>query len=376
MGWKGMLRSIVAAQRRAVKEAERRERQRLKEAHKEARRLSDLEQRIARERQREEIASRLNLSSSNSTQTPTAPQPPQKSWFETLLTIHQDASEDVDWVFAANEPIPEPPSIIPPARLTTYQDEAQLALDTYQPSQIDRLFGKPGARQKQLAAAIDEAKIRDEERYRIRLQEIDQQNREYEQHVQEWQARVEFAGRVLEREVDAWHDVMSDQLDLFYEMRGLGESVDFLMMPHCIYATLQTHKEEKIPQDELQYLASGRTSYRPMSKTRFYEVYQDYVCGATVRVAREIFAFLPVPQVIVTAVIPTYNKQTGQPINSPVLSVHFTRETMQLINWRHVDPSESLNNFQHRMDFKKLKGLQPIEPIRLDEDLSKFETPV
>ena len=39
-----------------------------------------------------------------------------------------------------------------------------------------------------------------------------------------------------------------------------------------------------------------------MPKGRFHEIYQDYLCGCLLRVAREVFALFPVDTVLVTAV--------------------------------------------------------------------------
>ncbi len=81
-----------------------------------------------------------------------------------------------------------------------------------------------------------------------------------------------------------------------------------------------------------------------------------------------MFAFLPVDKVIVTAIRNTRDSGTGDEIQVPILSVLFEREQTERIKWQYVDPSEALKNFSHRVDFKKLKGFAPIEPIRLEGD--------
>ena len=101
-----------------------------------------------------------------------------------------------------------------------------------------------------------------------------------------------------------------------------------------------------------------------MPKSRFYELYQDYVCGCVLRVARELFALLPIEMVIVTAVGNLLNTQTGHLEEQPILSVAIPRKTLVELNFGALDPSDSMNKFVHQMDFKKTKGFSAVESIK------------
>jgi len=104
-----------------------------------------------------------------------------------------------------------------------------------------------------------------------------------------------------------------------------------------------------------------------MPKTKYYELYQDYVCGAVLRVARELFALFPIEMIIVTAVAELLNTKTGHLEIQPILSVVIPRETINKLNFELIDPSDSMGNFLHQMKFLKTKGFQPVREIHSSE---------
>ena len=85
----------------------------------------------------------------------------------------------------------------------------------------------------------------------------------------------------------------------------------------------------------------------------FYDLMQDFVCSTCIRVARDIFALLPVADVVVHAVL-------GE---DTVVSVRFDRETMGKIKFGYVDPSDVMERFTHNMDFRQGRGFAPVERI-------------
>ena len=106
-----------------------------------------------------------------------------------------------------------------------------------------------------------------------------------------------------------------------------------------------------------------------MPKPRFHEIYQDYVCGCVLRLAREVLALLPVDEVLVTASVNgRTDPRTGKPAELPVLSVAIARAVVEQLDFDRLDPSDSMENFSHRGDVKaSRKGGEflPIVPLTL-----------
>lgn len=82
------------------------------------------------------------------------------------------------------------------------------------------------------------------------------------------------------------------------------------------------------------------------------ELFCDYICAASIRVARDLFALLPVGIVIVHAVLS----------NQTVLSVMFNRHEMNRISFRNA-PQEIINQFKHNM--KKNTKMESVNRISI-----------
>jgi hypothetical protein len=130
-----------------------------------------------------------------------------------------------------------------------------------------------------------------------------------------------------------------------------------------IHAILHVRGEEVLPKTGKRLLQSGRLSEKPLPKREYYELYQDHVCSAVLRVARDLLAILPIDAAVVTAKDTLLNTGTGHLEEQAILSAAIPRKTLERLNLQLLDPSDSMENFIHQMDFKKTKGLQPVEPL-------------
>ena len=137
--------------------------------------------------------------------------------------------------------------------------------------------------------------------------------------------------------------------------------------PECVTATLVVNDQEAIPSRSKSLLKTGRVSVKEMPKSRFYALYQDHVCSCMLRVGRELLALLPIEMVIVHVEAKLLNTRTGHMEDQCIVSAAMPRETMDSLNFDLLDPSDSLDNFVHRMRFLKTKGFMKVEPLAADE---------
>jgi hypothetical protein len=186
----------------------------------------------------------------------------------------------------------------------------------------------------------------------------------------------ELAARVMQADLEAWVTAIA-QLHPFGELEELGVTVtsefDSRESVHC---RITVHGPDTIPQEAKTLTATGRLSVKPMAKTRFHEIYQDYVCGSVLRTASEMFGFLPVEVVLVTASVGFLDPATGQFGVRPVLSVGFDRAAFSQVALDKVDPSDAIEGFVHRGDAKasrKTGTFVPVVPLHL-EDLARIPT--
>lgn len=329
MSWKGALRSIEAASRRADREALRRQRE-LERQQKEFAKMQELEQ---ANYEVELYENRIEL----------------------LKSIHQDCGNVWNWEKIKSISAPKKPTKHNKTELF-----AQNNLDTYKPSMFDKLFGKIESKRTTLKSNIDKAKKEDEREYQKAL-------KEYEKKFIEWQENVELSSKILNGNTEAYEEAIK-QINPFVEIGDIGSSVNFQVInSSLIDVTLHVNSEQVIPSEVKSLLRSGKLSTKQMPKGQFYELYQDYICSCVLRVARELFALLPINNIIVTSVGNLLNPQTGHIEEQPILTVFIPKETLNILNLSMIDPSDSMSNFVHKMNFKRTQGFSVVEKIKFND---------
>ncbi len=80
-------------------------------------------------------------------------------------------------------------------------------------------------------------------------------------------------------------------------------------------------------------------------------------------IARDMFAILPVQNVIVHAVDNVLNTSTGHNEDITILSVNYDRIKLNKLNFATIDPSNSMQNFIHNMKFLKTSGFKSVSRV-------------
>lgn len=301
MGWQATMRAMAAAERRQQRDAKKRQRE-LERQAKEMAKLSALEQ------------ARLEVETF-------------ENGLDVLLSIHKEQTDAWDWSENASSLPP-----VPPRRQSYNELKARQTLAV-------------AATRKNADAVLENARKHDEREYQDALQT-------YTADKAEWDKLSNLAHRVLLGEHDAYIEAIRD-LSPFTELAAIGSSLHFTVHnARLIECVLTTSGRQAIPSEYKSLTASGKVSVKPMPKQRFIEVYQDYVCGCVLRVARELFALLPVETLVMTATAESIDPSTGHTVERPFLSVLIPRGTLAAFNFDRLDPSDSVLSLTHRGDLK------------------------
>jgi hypothetical protein len=305
--WSADLRKLDAAQRRGERESKRHQKE-LERRLKEQAKLSALEQ------------ARLQVEA-------------HENELEVLLSVHKERSAAVDWRALASGLLPHDP-----ARLARHELAA---------------LGKQ--------SGVEEAREIDEGEYQTA-------HTRYEREFAQWAKMQSLARRVLAGEGRAYTEAVSES-SAFTEISNLGSSIHMTVHDaKVIECELKVNGRDVIPADAKSLTAAGKLVIQAMPKARFHEIYQDYVCGCVLRLAREMFALLPVDTVILTATVGGIDSRTGHNAELPVLSLVAARPEIERLDFDHLDPSDALENFQHRGDVmtsRKSGEFVPIIPLSL-----------
>lgn len=318
MGWRGAVRSMAAAARRAEREAERRRKY------------------YAKQQMIEEAADAV------------------AEWHDQMreiVSLHIDPTGDMDWEAVLREPEPQEPS-----RTDIRKAEAAVRLDAFRPRFWDFLWGGSERRREGLQQAIIDARVEDEQAHQ---QAMDA----YRIRHTEWKVDRDLAKRLLSGDVSAQRDVIAEMQSLSEE--GLiGTHLSFRISDEFLHAIAHVHGDEVVPKIRRKQLQSGRLSESKMPAGEANELYQDYVCSAALRVAGDLFGLLPRDEIYVTCVTDMLDRATGHQAETPILSVRFIRETFRRLSLGRIDPSDSMRNFVHEMNFKRTSGFGPVVPLK------------
>ncbi len=321
MGLQASYRATQAAQKRQQREAKKRERE-LERENKEQAKLTVLEQ------------ARLEVDT-------------YENSLEVLLSIHKEEPKTWDWQSMAASLAPVCPQRRQYHELRTQQTLAVARV----PRDRDTL--------------IANARIHDDHEYQEALAG-------YTAEKSEWEGMSTLARRILAGDTDAYIQAL-ESLNQFDELATVGSSFHFSVHgPRMLVCIAGIKEQGVIPTETKSLTAAGKVSVKTMPKGRFEEIYQDYLCGCVLRIAREILALLPVDTVIVTATADSVDPRTGTDIQRPVISVAIPRETAATLNYDRLDPSDALMQFTHRGEAKPSRpgnndSIKPLEP----EDLPR-----
>ncbi|MCB7320455.1 DUF4236 domain-containing protein [Lacrimispora sp. 210928-DFI.3.58] len=157
----------------------------------------------------------------------------------------------------------------------------------------------------------------------------------------EWEFYHARAENVLNGDIDTYFELVS-MLNPFNDLLEYGSEFELgtedprMMAVHFKVNSNHVIKEAK-----------------KLSKEEYNYILQDYVCGASIRVARDLFALLPLRHIIVTAIDQRKN----------ILSVDFQLDTFQTLNFTALDASDTIRRFKHRMEFSSVAGFSKVEEL-------------
>ena len=319
MGWKGTLRSVNTELKRQSREADKRHRQRLKE--------------MEREDAHDTVAE-------------------HESYLEEIVSLHHECRASLDWKSIETKPQPKAPE-----KENSLTVLAADKLENYKPNILVRILNLENRNKKKLADRLLKVKLDDEADFLAA-------EKKYMAAESEWKKNQELAKRI-KTDGEAIMEVLLEHLEI--NDLPIGKDVQFEVSDDMqVDVNLKVFPfEDVIPEDVYSLRQSGTLSTKKMPKARGLELYQDHVCSALLRVARETLGVLPFDMVRANALMSAVNTQTGHLEDQTIISSIVVRDTLHQINLKKIDPSASLSNFVHSMNFKKTKGFSVVGKAKI-----------
>lgn len=261
---------------------------------------------------------------------------------EMIQAIHKECDDDFNWIGIAQTPAPFD---LPNGEIGENEHKALLDLENYKPSFFDRLSDKDSSKRNELKKAVFEAKEKDKSEY------------------EEWKSLNLLANEVLNRNYSLYLAII-EEMKPFDDLLEFGSGFEFFVYePNWIEIDFDVNTETVVPKEIKSLTKTGKVSTKQMPKGKYFEIQQDYICSCIIRMARDMFALLPLDYVVINALDNNLDTTTGISKKEVVLSVKIEKEKLYKMNLDLIDPSDSMDNFECNMNFKKLSGLQAVDRL-------------
>lgn len=156
-----------------------------------------------------------------------------------------------------------------------------------------------------------------------------------------WSYYHSVASKVLSGDIDTY-------LQLIYEVNPLDD-----LLSYGGNFEFGTDDPQKIEVEFTINEAALSDLMNQMDRSAYNDLMQDYVCSVCIRIARDMFALLPISHTIVHSVLD----------GKTVVSVDFDRASLSKVKFGYIDPSETLSKFRHNMRFRVDTGFSSVPMI-------------
>ncbi|MBC7523670.1 MAG: hypothetical protein H7239_04445 [Flavobacterium sp.] len=280
-----------------------------------------------------------------------------ESWKSRVLylkTIHLKSSIEVDWNKIKN--IEKP---VQPKSEFKNEDFAKNTLENFKPTFLDKLFGLIPKKIKNLKELLEQAKIKDKN-------ENDANFKKYLDNFNDWEKLQEISIGVAKKQIEFYEKAL-EYFNPFSKIGEIGDQIDIFLNDDFVDIHLAVNSLDVIPDYELKQTSTGKLSKTNISRTRFNELYQQHVCSCILRVGREIFALLPYKYSRINATTKIVNCKNGNIEENMILSVIFSIDIMQKINFGLSEPLDNINNFTNNVSFNKINGFNLVNKVEFNK---------
>ncbi|MGD0463676.1 MAG: 3'-5' exonuclease [Tepidisphaeraceae bacterium] len=276
---------------------------------------------------------------------------------DSLIQLHCSPLKSIDWARIAAQQKPQPPDYS-----RAEENAAAERLKSYRPNIFMKLLELDRERIAALEGEVEQARIRDRERHEEALAAFRAKAAAVEQHRR-------TAKRVLAGDQDAFNEVM-DHCEIAASPLLARKAIYSFVGPDAVEVFAYLNGPEAIPEQTKTLLASGRVSVRKAQKKEFAALYQDHICSAALRIARDLMALLPIKNVLLHGYTSATDPATGGECERCVLSCILNRRGFQTIEFDRVDPSDCVESFPHAMKISKGR-FQEVSPLSFIEETTK-----
>jgi len=262
-------------------------------------------------------------------------------YIKEIVNLHKKCGEKINWNSITQIKQPFDCGEDGPNKL-----KAQEYYENYTPSLLEKIF-----------------KFLSEKRKNELFKRIKEAEKEDNESLENFKKLKEFACSIVDGNIDSYFQLI-DSIMPFYNLVNYGSTIEFgTNDKDSIEIEFNANSKEVVPnvmyyEDENGIMIKGTTD-----TASYYDNVQDYVCSATIMIAKKVMNLLPVKKVVVHVVDNVKDYETGVNRDITILSVVFDRETLEKLNLKSMESTFALDNFICNMRHQKATGFKSVERI-------------
>lgn len=259
------------------------------------------------------------------------------AYINMLTSVHLEVEDNVDWHVIAGEDLShllnEGPNV------KSVLDEAA----NYKPTWRDKLFNRVDARKMMIEEKLPEA-------------------REFDMALHEKKQRLkDIAVGILNGNSKMWTNALIEYAP-FDDIESFGSELVFDIQNNNLVVNFTVGNKEVVPINTLSLTSTNKVSRKKMSVTNYLALYQDYVCSCVIRIAREVFAIIPIDTVLIH--VYDFSQAEPSPKMGCILSTRLNRVNIENLQFEDIDCSDTIETFEHNMKYLKTKGFKLVEELK------------
>ncbi len=175
-----------------------------------------------------------------------------------------------------------------------------------------------------------------------------------------WEKLHKLSVGILEGDIDSYIKVIDD----FKPFDDITELGSFFIInfnsSQVIEIEFRVNEDSLMPENSYSLGENGQLLETPYTKKEFYSIINSFISSTTIRVARDMFAILPIKTVYVQVIKNVPNTYVGISEVTTVVSVEFTREKLDCVDLNNTDATAILENFPHNRNFVVGEGFRAV----------------
>ncbi|MDR0270253.1 hypothetical protein [Paenibacillus sp.] len=264
----------------------------------------------------------------------------EAAWYDNQLewiaSIHRICGEPINWeqIAASAPPFPR-------GEKGPNEKLAEKSCLEFKPTRMQKLLKQDAAIRQELEEQLEMAREQDRQDY------------------MQWKSVTDFAHSIREGNRTAYLRVLEEIAPL-EDLLTMGSGLEFTVLnTAAVEVEMDMNSGQVIPHGSKLLTEEGIFKESPFSIEEQHELECKYVCGSVIRIARELFAVLPLDTVLVHAKDTKMNLGIGQEEYVTVLSIQFDRDALSEMDTDREASPELLAPFLHHIKFDAATGFDP-----------------